>query len=59
MWSIYAGKNICEQFPTEEMWDKLKDILEFDLEYKSVAQTFNSQMGLTDVWRDIDFYEEE
>ena len=59
MWSIYAGKNICEQFPTEEMWDKLKDILEFDLEYKSVAQTFNSQMGLTDVWRDVDFYEEE
>lgn len=59
MWSIYAGKNICEQFPTEEMWNKLKDILEFDLEYKLVAQTFNPQMGLTDVWRDIDFYEEE
>lgn len=20
MWSIYTGKNVCEQFPTEELW---------------------------------------
>jgi len=58
MWSIYTGKNICEQFPTEELWNKLKNILQFDLEYSHVAQTFNPQMGVTDVWRDIDFYKE-
>lgn len=58
MWSIYTGKNICEQFPTRELWEKLKDILKFDLAYTDIAQTFNPQMGITDVWRDIDFYKE-
>jgi site-specific DNA-methyltransferase (adenine-specific) len=59
MWSIYTGKNVCEQFPTKELWDKLRTILKFDLDYEHVSQTFNPQMGLTDVWRDIDFYSEE
>lgn len=58
MWSIYTGKNICEQFPTEELWKKLEKILCFELPYKKIAQTFNAQMGVTDVWRDIDFYSE-
>jgi DNA modification methylase len=58
MWSIYTGKNVCEQFPTKELWEKLQAILKFDLNYESVAQTFNPQMGLTDIWRDIDFYKE-
>lgn len=59
MWSIYTGKNICEQFPTEESWDKLSRILEFDIPYSKLAQTFNPQMGFTDVWTDIDFYSEK
>ncbi|MBD1383645.1 site-specific DNA-methyltransferase [Mucilaginibacter rigui] len=59
MWSIYTGKNVCEQFPTKELWMKLQGVLEFDLNYEKVAQTFNPQMGLTDVWRDIDFYKED
>lgn len=59
MWSIYTGKNICEQFPTFELWTKLQEILKFDLDYSKMAQTFNAQMGVTDVWRDIDFYKEE
>lgn len=59
MWSIYTGKNICEQFPTKELWNKLQNILKFDIKYESVAQTFNPQMGLTDIWRDIDFYKEK
>lgn len=59
MWSIYTGKNICEQFPTEALWEKLEKILQFDFPYKKIAQTFNAQMGLTDVWKDIDFYAEE
>jgi DNA modification methylase len=29
------------------------------LEYEKVAQTYNPQMGLTDIWRDINFYEEK
>ncbi|MDE5935165.1 MAG: site-specific DNA-methyltransferase [Muribaculaceae bacterium] len=59
MWSIYTGNNVCEQFPTKELWGKLAEILHFDLSYEKVSQTFNAQMGFTDVWRDIDFYEEK
>jgi DNA modification methylase len=59
MWSIYTGKNVCEQFPTRDLWTKLQSILKFDLDYDKVAQTFNPQMGITDVWRDIDFYKED
>jgi site-specific DNA-methyltransferase (adenine-specific) len=59
MWSIYTGKNVCEQFPTKILWGKLQKILKFDLPYEKVAQTFNPQMGLTDIWRDIDFYKEK
>jgi DNA modification methylase len=59
MWSIYTGKNVCEQFPTKELWEKLQNVLKFELNYEKVAQTFNPQMGLTDIWRDIDFYKEE
>lgn len=59
MWSIYTGNNICEQFPTKELWDKLKYILKFDIEYEKVAQTFNTEMGITDVWDDISFISEK
>jgi site-specific DNA-methyltransferase (adenine-specific) len=59
MWSIYTGKNVCEQFPTKKLWDKLEKVLDFKLSYENVAQTFNPQMGLTDIWRDIDFYKEK
>jgi DNA modification methylase len=59
MWSIYTGKNVCEQVPTLELWNKLGEILEFDFPYNQIAQTFNPQMGLTDVWTDIDFYSEK
>lgn len=59
MWSIYTGKNVCEQFPTEELWNKLSNVLKFDLPYTSISQTFNPQMGYTDVWTDIDFYKEK
>lgn len=59
MWSIYTGKNVCEQFPTEELWKKLSRVLQFNLPYNKLAQTFNPQMGYTDVWNDIDFYKEK
>lgn len=59
MWSIYTGENVCEQTPTRELWEKLAKVLEFDLPYEEVAMIFNPQMGLTDVWKDINFYKEE
>ncbi len=59
MWSIYTGKNICEQFPTRELWGKLQRILEFEFPYDKIVQTFNPLMGQSDVWTDIDFYSEK
>lgn len=59
MWSIYTGENVCEQVPTRELWEKLQNVLKFDLPYEAVAMVFNPQMGLTDVWTDVDFYKEE
>ena len=56
MWSIYTGKNICEQLPTYENWIKLQELLQFEYPYEKLAITYNAQMGLTDVWDDIDFY---
>ena len=59
MWSIYTGKNVCEQFPTKEILEKLSNLLKFNLPYQKIAQTYNAQMGVTDVWTDIDFYKEK
>ena len=59
MWSIYTGKNVCKQLPTEELWNKLQIILKFDIPYSRICQTYNAQMGVTDVWDDIKFYGEK
>lgn len=59
MWSIYTGNNVCKQLPTEELWNKLSNILSFDIPYSNIQMTFNAQMGLTDVWSDINFYSQK
>ena len=59
MWSIYTGKNVCKQLPTEELWHKLEKILDFEIPYDKISQTFNAQIGVTDVWDDINFYGEK
>jgi len=59
MWSIYAGDNILAQVPTPEMWERLETVLEFQAPADLKGFTFNPQMGLTNVWTDIDFYAEE
>ena len=59
MWSIYTGDNVCKQLPTEEIWNKLQQILQFDIPYSKISQTYNAQLGITDVWDDINFYEEK
>lgn len=58
MWSIYSGDNVCEQLPTKDQWEKLQKSLEFHYPYSRIGVTFNPMMGISDVWRDIDFYEE-
>jgi DNA modification methylase len=58
MWSIYTGNNICKQLPTKDVWSRLQEILNFDMPYDKISQTYHPQMGITDVWDDIDFYSE-
>jgi len=59
VWSLYTGNNILAQVPTRAMWKKLQEVLEFDMPYEEIGQTFNIDMGITNVWRDIDFYKEK
>jgi adenine-specific DNA-methyltransferase len=59
MWSIYTGDNICEQVPTRELWERMQLVLDFEFPYQKLSQTFNAQMGVTDVWTDINFYSEK
>ena len=56
MWSIYTGDNVENSIPTEEMWNKLQDILQFKVPYREVCPTFNLPYGVTDVWSDFNFY---
>jgi DNA modification methylase len=41
------------------MWERLQNVLNFKMDYSEVNFTFNSQMGFSDVWTDIDFYKED
>ncbi len=59
VWSLYTGDNILAQVPTKEMWEKLQKVLQFKLPYENIAQTFNIEMGITDVWSDINFNNEK
>lgn len=59
LWSLYTGENILAQIPTKEQWEKLQQILDFKKPYSEVNFIFNAQMGFTDVWGDIDFYQEK
>ena len=58
VWSLYTGNNVLEQYPTEELWHKLEELLDFKIDYVDVRHMFNIEEGITDVWSDIDFYEE-
>ena len=33
--------------------------MDFNLPYDEISQTYNAQLGITDVWDDINFYEEK
>ena len=59
MWSIYTGNNVCKQIPTKDIWNKLQKILQFNIPYSIISQTYNAQLGVTDVWNDIGFYKEK
>jgi adenine-specific DNA-methyltransferase len=59
VWSLYTGENILAQVPTLEMWERLERVLDFKAPEDLKGFVFEPQMGLTNVWRDIDFYAED
>lgn len=59
MRSIYTWNNICRQIPTRENRKKLQKILEIDITYDKIEVVFNPELGITDVWDDINFYWEK
>ena len=59
MWSLYSGENILAQVPTPEMWKRLESVLDFKAPDDLKGFVFQPQMGLTNVWTDIDFYSED
>ena len=59
VWSLYTGENILAQVPTLEMWERLEAVLDFKAPDDLKGFVFEPQMGLTNVWQDIDFYAEE
>jgi len=59
VWSLYTGENILAQVPTVEMWERLESVLDFKAPDDLKGFVFEPQMGLTNVWQDIDFYAED
>lgn len=59
VWSLYTGNNILAQVPTPEMWLRLEQVLGCKAPADLKGFTFNQQMGFTNVWADINFYEEK
>lgn len=54
-WTKYCGNTEFPLFPTEEHWDKIKEVLDIDILYKDIKETYNGIFGLTNVWDDFVF----
>jgi len=57
-WTKYAGETNFPLLPTKQHWDRLREILGIDVNYQQIGVTFNPEFGITNVWKDIDFYSE-
>lgn len=55
-WTKYCGNTEFPLLPTEEHWNKIRNILNIDIEYNSIKEVYNPILGLTNVWSDINFY---
>jgi len=58
MYGFFEQNNSCPRIPTEEQWNKLKKLFDFDLDYLKVKYYFKPCFGFTDVWR-VNFYKEK
>ena len=54
-WTKYCGDTEFPLLPTKEHWVKLQDILKIDIDYSEIEEVYNGELGLTNVWNDINF----
>ena len=50
LYGFYEQDNTGSQVPTSEQWDKIKEILDIDINYSIIQNTFNLPTATTDVW---------
>jgi DNA modification methylase len=55
-WTKYCGDTEFPLLPTLEHWNNLREIFKINMPYEKIQETYNSQMRLTNVWSDINFY---
>ena len=50
LYGFYEQENTGSQVPTSEQWDKIKEILDINIDYSIIQNTFNLPITTTDVW---------
>lgn len=50
LYGFYEQDNTGSQVPTLQQWDKIKAILDINIDYSIIQNTFNLPTGTTDVW---------
>ena len=50
LYGFYEQDNTGSQVPTFEQWAKIKEILDINIDYSVIQNTFNLPTGTTDVW---------
>lgn len=50
LYGFYEQNNTGSQVPTLEQWDKIRLILEINIDYSIIQNTFNLPISTTDVW---------
>ena len=55
MWSIYTGKNKCNQVPTKEIWEKFKKVFNDLPNYETFEEVFNNTLSKGNILKNISF----
>lgn len=55
MWSIYTGDNICNQVPTNEQWEKFRQVFSELPEYHTFKEVFNNDISKGNILCGFDF----
>jgi len=57
-WSLYCGENSRNMIPTEEHWEKLKILLDIDIEYENINTQYRMFEG-ENLWEDINYEDDK